>query len=271
MTTGHFHRRKTQRYGWKPDIPDIRDLKYRVAAPVALPPSVDLEDKMPAVYDQGQLGSCTANAIGAAVQFERMKQQCANAEADNPSRLFIYYNERDMENTINEDSGAQIRDGIKSVAKLGVCWEKEWPYEIRKFTIKPPHKCFEDALNNQAIQYARVEQTLTQMQQVLAQGHPIVMGFTVYDGFESEQVANTGALQMPTARERVIGGHAVLIVGYDNGSQRFKVRNSWGRDWGKRGYFTAPYEYYTNPDLADDFWVITMMEDACSTEGGAAA
>src|SRR6059036_708145 len=137
------HTRKIKRYGWIPDIPDQRDLLY--AAPPAflraLPPRVDLRAQCPPVYDQGQLGSCTANAIGGAIQFDEMKQKLPNPFA--PSRLFIYYNERDIEGTVASDSGAMIRDGIKSVNTLGACPENEWPYDITKFTQKPPQKCYD--------------------------------------------------------------------------------------------------------------------------------
>ena len=124
------------RYGWIPDLPDHRDYAYAapVAALVKLPALVDLRAACPAVYDQGQLGSCTANAIGAAVEFDQMKQKLK--EVFMPSRLFIYYNERVMEGTVDQDSGAQIRDGIKSVAKQGVCPEEMWPYDPRPY---PPN------------------------------------------------------------------------------------------------------------------------------------
>src|SRR5437016_11006671 len=125
--------RTNKRYGWVPDLPDQRDQLY--SAPVAtlqtLPPQMDLQPQCPPVYDQGQLGSCTANAIGAAIQFDRMKQNLSPNFV--PSRLFIYYNERVMEGTVSTDSGAQIRDGIKSVAKQGACPEPDWPYDIAKF------------------------------------------------------------------------------------------------------------------------------------------
>src|SRR3989440_2703094 len=117
--------RKVAGYGWIPDLPDQRDHLYAAPPPVvsALPPSSDLRPHCPPVYDQGQLGSCTANAIGAAIQFDRMKQNLSPNFV--PSRLFIYYNERVMEGTVSTDSGAQIRDGIKSVAKQGACPEPD--------------------------------------------------------------------------------------------------------------------------------------------------
>ena len=128
---------KIQRYGWIRDLPDHRDFMYSVpvATLQALPSSVDLRPHCPPVYDQGQLGSCTANAIAGALQFDEIKEH-KNGHST-PSRLFIYYNERVIEGTVTSDSGAQLRDGVKTVAKQGICPEKVWPYNISKFAVKP--------------------------------------------------------------------------------------------------------------------------------------
>ncbi len=249
-----------KRYGWTPDLPDARDHMY--AAPVEmmakLPAKVDLRPHCPPVYDQGQLGSCTGNAVAGAVQFEREKQQLKPDFV--PSRLFIYYGERVIEGTVNSDSGAQIRDGIKVVAKQGVPPETDWPYDITKFADKPSQKAYQDALQDKAVSYSRLTQTLSQMKGCLASGYPFVFGFTVYDSFESQQVAQTGIVQLPAAGESVIGGHAVLAVGYDDSQHRFIVRNSWGNGWGMQGYFTMPYAYLTDRGLASDFWTIRLIK-----------
>jgi len=250
--------RKIKRYGWVPDLPDHRDHLYSVPFEVlkALPAQIDLRSQCPPVYDQGQLGSCTANAIAAAIEFERMRQKLKDFM---PSRLFIYYNERAMEGTVDSDSGAQIRDGIKSVATLGDCPEAEWQYDIAKFTVKPPASCFNDAAKVKAVSYSSVVQSLNQLKGCLAAGFPFVFGFSVYEGFESQAVAETGVVQMPGPNEQMIGGHAVLAVGYDDSQQRFLVRNSWNTTWGMQGYFTIPYSYLTDPNLADDFWTIRLI------------
>jgi C1A family cysteine protease len=168
--------RTTKRYGWVPDLPDFRDLEY-AAPPAAAPAKIDLRSHCPPVYDQGQLGSCTGNAIAGGVQFERQLQKLTPNFV--PSRLFIYYNERVIEGTVATDSGANIRDGIKAIATLGVPTEADWPYVIAKFAEKPPAKAFTDATHDKAVQYSRVTQTLAQMQGCLASGHPFVYGFTV--------------------------------------------------------------------------------------------
>jgi C1A family cysteine protease len=232
------------------------------AAPVEmmakLPSKVDLRPNCPPVYDQGQLGSCTGNAIAGAVQFDREKQKLKPDFV--PSRLFIYYGERVIEGTVNSDAGAQIRDGIKVVAKQGVPPETDWPYDITKFADKPPPKAFTDALKDLAVSYSRVAQNLGQMKGCLASGFPFVFGFTVYDSFESQQVAQTGVVPMPASGESVLGGHAVVAVGFDDGQQRFIVRNSWGTGWGMQGYFTIPYAYLTDTGLASDFWTIRLIK-----------
>lgn len=252
---------KIERYGWVPDLPDVRDHVY--AAPMAmlkkLPAAVDLRSKFPPPYDQGQLGSCTGNAIAAAVQFGRRKQK--QKPDFIPSRLFIYYNERAMEGTVKVDGGAQIRDGIKSVVKQGACSEKTWPYQISDFTVKPPAAAFKEGSKYEVTSYSRLTPALTQLKGCLASGYPFVFGFTVYESFESVAVAKSGAMPMPAASEKVLGGHAVAAVGYDDASQRFVVRNSWGSNWGQKGYFTMPYAYATESNLADDFWTIRLVEN----------
>src|SRR5208337_5008241 len=187
-----------------------------------------------------QLGSCTANAIAGAIEFDRLKQELSDFV---PSRLFIYYNERALEHTIDSDSGAQIRDGIKSVGRQGDCSETEWPYVITRFRTRPPAKCYADALKYRAVLYQRLTPILNQLKGCLASGYPFVFGFTVYESFESAQVAQTGHAPMPAPTEASIGGHAVIAVGYDDSQNWFIVRNSWGVGWGIKGYFMMPYAY----------------------------
>ncbi len=210
-------------------------------------------------YDQKTLGSCTANALAFAYVFDELKQH--NTCTFMPSRLFIYYNERAMEGTIDEDAGAQIYDGISTLAKIGVCDEQSWAYDVDKFQTKPTDDCYQQSKRCISLEYKRVVQTLNQLKLSLLHGFPVVFGFTVYDSFESDTVASTGIVPMPTASDKLIGGHAVVCVGYDDEKQAFLVRNSWGVNWALGGYFYLPYDYMTDSKLASDFWTITKVSN----------
>jgi C1A family cysteine protease len=252
-------RRNVKRYGWIPDLPDQRDKVYQ--APLAelgpLPPRVDLRSSCPPVYDQGALGSCTANAIAGALEFDQMKQMSSDVFL--PARLFIYYNERVMEGTVDQDSGAMLRDGIKTVNKDGAPHETLWPYVISRFRTKPSPPAYVDARRHRALLYERVVRRSDQLRGCLASGYPFVFGFAVYESFEAPEVADSGHAPMPGPTEILLGGHAVLCVGYDDGRRWFIARNSWGSEWGMGGYFTLPYNYLFDPNLSDDFWKIESV------------
>jgi C1A family cysteine protease len=252
--------RRIKRYGWIPDLPDHRDLLFTAPAGLTLPPRIDLRDECPPVYDQGELGSCTAHAIAGAVECAMRRQGLADTFT--PSRLFIYYNERVIEGTVDEDAGAMLRDGIKSVARLGAPHERLWPYEIARFRTKPGVPVYRDGLFHQALLYRRVARTLDQLKVCLAAGFPFVFGFAVYESFESDAVRRTGRVPMPKPHEALLGGHAVLAVGYDDTHDVFLIRNSWGNAWGDGGYCTMPYAYLVESNLSDDFWTITLLEGA---------
>ena len=249
-------------YGWKPQKPDIRDLKYGDAKPpsevvAVLPPKVDLRSKLPSCWDQSTIGSCTAHGISAALVFD---EQYEHEAFIMPSRLFIYYNEREMEGTVEEDNGAEIRDGIKSVAAQGFADEKLWPYDVTKFKLKPSEEAYACGVQHKALTYMALDNTkLDELRGCLAAGFPFVFGFTVYDSFEGSFVARSGILSMPKPHENMVGGHCVIAVGYDDHAKMFLVRNSWGTKWGQQGHFWMPYEYITSSDLANDFWTIRKI------------
>jgi C1A family cysteine protease len=247
---------KIARYGWVRDLPDHRD-RFWLAPALAsaqLPAAVDLRPQCPPVYDQGQLGSCTANAIAGAIQFDEIRSGIAPTWT--PSRLFIYYNERVVEGTVDADSGAQLRDGIKVIAAQGVCPEADWPYDISRFTEKPSAQAFADAVHDRVGSYQRLTQSLAQLKTCIASGFTYVFGFTVFSSFEGGDVAKTGVIPLPQPSESVVGGHAVVCVGYDDARQAFIIRNSWGTGWGDMGYGYMPYAYMLDTGLTADFWTI---------------
>jgi C1A family cysteine protease len=242
---------KIKKFGWVRPLPRARKFCTELAS--NLPNDVDLTPACPAVYDQLALGSCTANAIAGLAEFLMLKRKML---AFVPSRLFIYYNERVIEGTVSSDSGASLTDGMTVVSQLGCPNESLWWYNINKFAVKPNEKVYAAGLKVLVQNPVSVDNTnLGSMQTLLSQGRPIVGGFTVYSSFESDVVTQTGVVPMPGPNDTILGGHAILVVGYHNSTQRFIVRNSWGSNWGMNGYFTIPYVYFTNSNLADDFWV----------------
>ena len=247
-----------RKYGWKRDKPDQRDyVKTFQLEQLSTPSSVDLRENCPPVYHQDKLGSCTANAGGFGYQFDCIKQK--NSCQFMPSRLFIYYNERAVENTIDQDSGASIRDLMKTIGNVGVCREDQWIYDIEKFTEKPTEQCYEFAKDHRSIKYHRVNQDQSHIEACLSQGIPVIYGFNVYESFESSEVTKTGKVPMPEKNEKLLGGHAVAIVGYDREARPFIVKNSWGSQWGDNGYCYFPYDYIFDKDLCSDFWTIETV------------
>jgi C1A family cysteine protease len=252
------------RHGWVRDRPDPRDygferlVKLRSLRTAGLPGHAFLRRFCSEVTDQGQLGSCTANALANLLEYNECAAGRGGQAYEWLSRLFIHYNERVIEGSVSQDAGAELRDGIKVLAAQGVCPEPEWPYVVSQFAVKPPAKCYSDALTNLIHSYYRLA-TVDDMRTSLANGYPFVFGFTVFTAFQSDQVASTGVLNVPQPGEQPLGGHAVMCMGYNDAQQRFLVKNSWGKQWGlpgMPGYFTVPYNYLADVNLASDFWAV---------------
>lgn len=243
-----------RKLNWRPDLPDFRDRVFapRKVALSKLPQVKDLRTVCSPVEDQGSLGSCTGNAIAGAIELLDLKRRQAVTDI---SRLFVYYCERVYIDAVREDSGAYIRDGIKAIRVTGAAAETLWPYNVSRFAVKPPKVAYDDAAKRKFGSYQRIV-SLDDMVRCLAEGYPFVFGFSVFTAFMSEQVARNGRLQLPKKGETEEGGHAVLAVGYSLKSRRFVVRNSWGRGWGLKGYFTMPFDYLADRNLSDDMWTI---------------
>jgi len=244
------------KYHWVKDKIDSRDHPYQLTN-TAQPNTVDLRQYCSAIEDQGNLGSCTGNAIAGAIELLHKRQ---NRTLD-ISRLFIYYYERMFIGTVNYDSGAYIRDGIKACYTYGAPTENLWPYNISKFRTVPPKEALIDAAKRKVTSYQRAAD-FNQVIDAISSGYPVTIGFSVYSSFDTVSVARTGIMPYPdTKKERLLGGHAVLLVGYNKNNNTFIARNSWGTNWGDRGYFYMPFQVIQNTNMSSDFWVIKSISN----------
>lgn len=253
----------------KADTPDERDFDY-VPPPellAALPPSIDLRavaPGFPEIYTQGRLNSCTAQAAAAALYFDMGKQRL---NAFEPSRLFIYYNERYLTHDIgsrrygNHGAPVQMRDCVKSISTTGFCSEAHWPYVETLFDTRPATALYDFAAQHCSRAYYRIAQELAHLKACLAEGYPFLCGIVVYESFLGPAVRETGLVSMPEAGEIVRGGHAVAVVGYDEARGHFIGRNSFGPAWGDAGHCYLPFPYFADADRAFDFWTIRTVGD----------
>lgn len=245
-----------RKYGWsKPQQPATHRIrKLNVTPAPNLPPVVDHRDYFDYVFDQGSLGSCVANATDAALGVALKNSGLPDKTVR--SRLYIYFNARAIDGDIHSDSGTTICAAIQAIENKGACAETEWPYLPPKFILPPPPTCYANGKPYGNIIAHSLDQTLDQLKQALANGNVICLGIMVYASFESQETAKTGVVQMPQPNEAILGGHAIVLVGYNEEQQGFIFRNSWGVAWGDKGYGYIPYSYILNPEISADFWVI---------------
>ena len=252
-------------YGFIKDIFDINP-QYSpnsIKNAVGTLPSINFADEMPQVYDQLSIGSCQSNALGACIEY--------NIKTDEtPSRLFLYYNARKLMGTINQDSGSTIQAVFQGAKQYGSCAETLWPYitppdtegafvPVSEMYVCPPDSVYQQAHKDLLISMESIN-SMDGIKHALSNKIPVVFGMEVYDYFESAEMASCGVLRLPGSNEKLIGGHALVLVGFDDNKKTFTVRNSWSKNWGINGYFTAPYDYIENPDLAFQFRVLLKME-----------
>lgn len=274
-------------YNLKHDQVDTRDYLFssllNIHPDVKLPTKIDLRPNCPQIYDQGQEGSCTANAgVAARVMLSKKADLLL-------SRQFLYRKERELEGTVTEDSGASMRDICDALYKFGVCEEQLMPYIEENLFDVPSTEAITNAAKYKVKSYSRVNNIDEIKQSLALKQQPVLLGMTVFESMETESVAKSGVLPMPKTDEQQLGGHAVLVVGYcdTNGLEILKgelteieekvsdffgkkkpapkpaptpkgigyliLRNSWGEDWGQKGYFLMPYDY-VNKGYAYDFW-----------------
>jgi len=257
--------------GWLPDVPDYRDYTvetkevkemFKAGPPKATgnPSAVDLRQYCSPIEDQGNLGSCTAQAVVGLVEYFEGRALGKYLDA---SRRFLYKVTRKLYH-FQGDTGAYVRGTLKALRIFGVCPEEYWPYDISKYDEEPPAFCYAFAQAYQAVKYYRVwdsdpAKLLDQLKASLANGLPFAFGFSVYSSIWDPTVQKTGDIPFPKQGDKLDGGHAVMAVGYNDGPGRFLIRNSWGTGWGKAGYGTLPYDYVTK-GIADDFWVLATAE-----------
>jgi C1A family cysteine protease len=203
--------------------------------------------------NQGALGSCTAHGIIGAMRYNAIYNGKHDFEL---SRLQLYYDERVIEGAPCEDTGAEIRDGIKCAAKIGVGREYFWPYKIGRFMEKPIVQCYNNAKEHKALTYARVNVSARAIKEALAMDDVVVIGISIYRSFENSSVSKSGIVPMPKKTEAIIGGHCMYVVGYGQLKGYFTVRNSWATDWGNKGDCFIPEAYLGNPGMGSDYWVI---------------
>jgi len=252
MSTGSTGSEPVRKYtlaverGVAPERVRNYSIRYRVA------PKVDLRSKVKIMYDQGNIGSCTANALCYAYVYD--------APTFSPSRLFLYYNERFLDGDVPIDAGSTLSEGINALEKYGVCKESTWSYNTNNFAVKPSKAAYTEGVKNEVLMATRVQQSLSSMKGCLIAGYPFVVGFEVYSSFESPAVASTGMVPMPnTHTEQLLGGHACICLGFNDTKKVWIMQNSWGAGWGDKGYFYLPYDYLTSPSLAGDMWRILKV------------
>jgi C1A family cysteine protease len=227
------------KFNIKPSLPDERDYIYRSNSTEVLREYVDLREWDTIVENQSSLGSCSSNALTNA--YELMVTREYPEYFKHLSRLFIYYNARAEYGDIQKDEGIYLRDGLKTLAKFGVCSEELWPYIIDNFDDRPYEECYKDAEKRKIFKYQKLISTYY-ITEVLNNNKPVVFGMEIYDSF-MELNERISTVNIPSRKEKSLGGHAMCMVGYDLKKRLFLAKNSFGTSWGNNGYCWIPFDY----------------------------
>ena len=239
-------------FGWKPQLPDHRDLQFSSIIPsaLALPPKASLRSQINWQYNQGRCEGCTGFSTATAVRLAIRKSQ-NNLDID-PSCLFLYYNARKLENDTYRDAGAYIRDVFQGIGIWGVAAASDWPFSTNKVLTSPPQNAYNDAKKEILTGYYAVNQDPTDLKSCIALGHPFVAGITVFKSLIQD---NHGHVSMPHPNDKPMGGHAICFTGYDDTTQEYEFKNSWG-EWGDNGYGYLPYQFVESENYTSDFWTV---------------
>lgn len=222
----------------KPEIPiELPKIDY-----------IDLRPKFNEIFDQGKIGSCTANALTSIFEYDKPNFK--------GSRLFLYYNERLYINETHKDEGAFLSDGIISLKTYGICEEKYHPYIISNVFKEPSKEAYENGKNYYVLEAFNISNDINEIKSWLIKNEPIALGIAIYSNFMNSK---SGIIEIPKRTDDFMGGHAVVICGFDDKNKRFILRNSWGVYWGDNGYFYLPYDYISNDELCGDLWIITRI------------
>lgn len=224
-----------------------------------------IEERMPEVYDQGNIGSCTAQAVSAALEYVDRRQPGLSSLGIQPkppyvvpSRLGLYYTGRALVGMQNLDWGLAIPNCIDAVCKYGIIHEEDWPYDTNKFAVEPPEVAYVNANNERLTMYPqRITQDIRMVKTVLSFGYPVVFGLSIENLFiqyVTDTIDGRHVIKMPRAPYTTVGEHAQLIVGWDDRLAAFRVRNSWTRNWGDGGYCWIPYLYVLSVIYGYDFF-----------------
>lgn len=249
--------RTIQKYGWKPSLPDPRDAFFFPpdADHPSFPDEFSLRDELPAVLDQGNLGSCTANALAGILEYANMLE---GHDFGVPSRLFIYYMERLAEGTVLQDSGAYGRDGFAALRSVGAPSEEIWPYDVAKFTEKPSQEAYDEAGTHRIKHYTAARTHRAEVKHLITLKKPVAFGFSVPQEFEGEQCMSTGIMPMPGPKPVWLGGHEVYVFGWkpdETAGVLWECRNSWSDSVMDQGNFWLP-DAFLFGGFASDFRAI---------------